>query len=27
VKVTLVEPRTLVRSEGKARRVSDLRNV
>jgi len=27
VKVTLVEPRTLARSEGKARRVSDLRNV
>jgi phenylacetate-CoA ligase len=27
VKVTLVEPRTLARSEGKARRVSDLRNI
>jgi phenylacetate-CoA ligase len=27
VKVTLVEPRTLARSEGKARRVQDLRNV
>jgi phenylacetate-CoA ligase len=27
VKVTLVEPRTLARSEGKARRVTDLRNV
>ncbi len=27
VKVTLVEPRTLARSEGKARRVSDLRNL
>jgi phenylacetate-CoA ligase len=27
VKVTLVEPKTLARSEGKARRVSDLRNV
>ena len=26
VKVTLVEPRTLARSEGKAKRVSDLRN-
>jgi phenylacetate-CoA ligase len=26
VKVTLVEPRTLARSEGKARRVQDLRN-
>jgi phenylacetate-CoA ligase len=27
VQVTLVEPRTLARSEGKARRVTDLRNV
>jgi phenylacetate-CoA ligase len=27
VKVTLVEPRTLARSEGKAKRVSDLRKV
>jgi phenylacetate-CoA ligase len=27
VKVTLVQPRSLARSEGKARRVSDLRNV
>jgi phenylacetate-CoA ligase len=27
VKVTLVEPRTIARSEGKARRVTDLRNV
>ena len=27
VKVTLVEPRTLARSEGKAKRVTDLRNV
>lgn len=27
VKVTLVEPRTLARSEGKARRVTDLRNL
>ncbi|MGA3057264.1 MAG: phenylacetate--CoA ligase [Candidatus Limnocylindrales bacterium] len=27
VKVTLVEPRTLARSEGKARRVTDLRDV
>jgi len=27
VKVTLVEPRTLARSEGKARRVSDLRSI
>jgi phenylacetate-CoA ligase len=27
VKVTLVEPRTLARSEGKARRVQDLRNI
>jgi phenylacetate-CoA ligase len=27
VKVTLVEPKTLARSEGKARRVSDLRDV
>jgi phenylacetate-CoA ligase len=27
VKVTLVEPRTLARSEGKAKRVQDLRNV
>jgi phenylacetate-CoA ligase len=27
VRVTLVEPRTLARSEGKARRVSDLRNL
>jgi phenylacetate-CoA ligase len=27
VKVTLAEPRTLARSEGKAKRVTDLRNV
>jgi phenylacetate-CoA ligase len=27
VKVTLVSPRTIARSEGKARRVSDLRNI
>jgi phenylacetate-CoA ligase len=27
VRVTLVEPRTLARSEGKARRVTDLRNL
>ena len=27
VKVTLVEPRTLARSEGKAKRVTDLRNL
>jgi phenylacetate-CoA ligase len=27
VKVTLVQPRSLARSEGKAKRVSDLRNV
>jgi phenylacetate-CoA ligase len=27
VKVTLVQPRSLARSEGKAKRVTDLRNV
>jgi phenylacetate-CoA ligase len=27
VKVTLAEPRTLARSEGKAKRVTDLRSI